>query len=175
MWVWDRDLDNSIKESTKRNGGKGTKEGGRPDQGPRQLAPHFLRTPNKVESFSSHRGRLYPLPSPRKEVFATLEPCSLQWHDHSMPPCDHEEERHKNCGPLKSLERDAQMLGRTVGTDVLFILREGTFLARKNPSADIWGPSAVARTFFYTFKAIVTRGKRNPKPTSVSPASQGVI
>ncbi|KAG0719349.1 hypothetical protein GWK47_050662 [Chionoecetes opilio] len=126
--VWDRYLDNSIKESTREKRGKGVqKEGGRPDQGPRHW-PDFLRDPtNKVELFQFLSEKIVsPLPSPDgKQVFATSGASVVcSGTDHSMPPCDHEEADTRIVVHLQdALESGCTTcLVRTVDTDVLVIL-----------------------------------------------------
>ena len=153
--VWDRYLDNSIKESTREKRGKGVR---RKVAGQTKIPgnwPDFLRDPtNKVELFQFLTEKIVSTTFPDgKQVFATSGASVVcSGTDHSMPPCDHEEADTRivfhlqdalECGCTKCLVR-------TVDTDVLVILiGKYHFLAGKYPSADIWVAFGSGKNFVF--------------------------
>ncbi|KAG0724207.1 hypothetical protein GWK47_005234 [Chionoecetes opilio] len=153
--VWDRYLDNSIKESTREKRGKGVR---RKVAGQTKVPgnwPDFLRDPtNKVELFQFLSEKIVSTTFPDgKQVFATSGASVVcSGTDHSMPPCDHEEADTRIVVHLQdALESGCTTcLVRTVDTDVLVILiGKYHFLASKYPSADIWVAFGSGKNFLF--------------------------
>ncbi|KAG0721985.1 hypothetical protein GWK47_045320 [Chionoecetes opilio] len=153
--VWDRYLDNSIKESTREKRGKGVR---RKVAGQTKVPgnwPDFLRDPtNKVELFQFLSEKIVSTTFPDgKQVFATSGASVVcSGTDHSMPPCDHEEADTRIVVHLQdALESGCTTcLVRTVYTDVLVILiGKYHFLASKYPSADIWVAFGSGKNFLF--------------------------
>ncbi|KAG0721647.1 hypothetical protein GWK47_046053 [Chionoecetes opilio] len=90
--------DNSIKKQPRERGKRGTKEGGRPDQGPRQLARFSCVTPKQGRTLPVLSEKIVPQTFPDGKQVLQIGAFSLQWHDPSMPPVTRRG-RHKNCGP----------------------------------------------------------------------------